>query len=250
MRDGPWISLIGERSMSEPHVLLVDDDSDIRHLTSKFLRQSGFRVTPVRDGREMREVMKSTQIDLVILDLMLPGTSGLDLCRELRSTSSIPIVILTARGEETDRVVGLELGADDYLSKPGSPRELAARIRAVLRRTMVEPNRDHEKWRFVFEGWTLDSRRRELTDSRGVVIDLSSSEYDLLLTFVEAPQRVLTREHLLDSARNRISTGFDRAIDVQISRLRRKLASCPGGDDIIKTIRGAGYMFTPGVMRA
>jgi two-component system OmpR family response regulator len=235
--------------MNEPHILFVDDDVEIRQLTSKFLRQSGFRVTPARDGREMREAMKSTQIDLVVLDLMLPGTSGLDLCRELRANSSIPIIILTARGEETDRIVGLELGADDYLAKPCSPRELTARVRAVLRRSLAEPNRGYESWCFSFEGWTLDTRKRELIDARKVVIDLSTSEYDLLLSFVEAPQRVLSREHLLDAARNRIATGFDRAIDVQVSRLRRKLASCPGGEDIIKTVRGAGYLFSPEVRR-
>lgn len=235
--------------MNEPHILFVDDDVEIRQLTSKFLRQSGFRVTPARDGREMREALKGTQIDLVVLDLMLPGTSGLDLCRELRASSSIPIIILTARGEETDRIVGLELGADDYLAKPCSPRELTARARAVLRRSMAEPNRGYDSWCFSFAGWTLDTRKRELIDARKVVIDLSTSEYDLLLSFVEAPQRVLSREHLLDAARNRIATGFDRAIDVQVSRLRRKLASCPGGEDIIKTIRGAGYLFSPEVRR-
>jgi len=236
--------------MSEPHILLVDDDHEIRQLTSKFLRQSGFKVTGARDGREMREALANTDVDLVVLDLMLPGTSGLDLCRELRATSSIPIVILTARGEETDRIVGLELGADDYLGKPCSSRELAARIRAVLRRTMAEPVRDHDKWMFCFDGWTLDTRRRELVDNRGVVIDLSSSEYDLMVSFCEAPQRVLTRDHLLDTARNRVSTGYDRSIDVQVSRLRSKLMSCPGSEDMIKTVRGAGYLFSPKVTRA
>lgn len=236
--------------MSEPHILLVDDDHEIRQLTSKFLRQSGFKVTGARDGREMRETLANTDVDLVVLDLMLPGTSGLDLCRELRATSSIPIVILTARGEETDRIVGLELGADDYLGKPCSSRELAARIRAVLRRTMAEPARDHDKWMFCFDGWTLDTRRRELVDNRGVVIDLSSSEYDLMLSFCEAPQRVLTRDHLMDTARNRVSTGYDRSIDVQVSRLRGKLMSCPGSEDMIKTVRGAGYLFSPRVTRA
>jgi len=236
--------------VSEPHILLVDDDAEIRQLTSKYLRQSGFKVTAARDGREMREIISSTQVDLVVLDLMLPGTSGLDLCRELRASSSIPIVILTARGEETDRIVGLELGADDYMGKPCSSRELAARIRAVLRRTISEPARDHEKWLFCFDGWVLDTRRRELKDNRGVAIDLSSSEYDLMLAFCEGPQRVLTREHLLDVARNRVATGDDRSIDVQISRLRRKLTSCPGSDDMIKTIRGAGYLFSPRVTRS
>lgn len=236
--------------MNEPHILLVDDDGEIRRLVTKFLRESGFRVTPVRDGREMRETLKSTSVDLIVLDLMLPGVSGLELCRELRAESAIPIVMLTARGDDLDRVLGLEFGADDYISKPFNTRELAARIRAVLRRTTAQgETRLDPSWRFAFDGWTLDTRRRELTNNHGVVVDLSTGEYDLLLSFVEAPQRVLSRDHLLDAARNRVSSVFDRSIDVQVSRLRRKL----GGDglpEMIKTVRGLGYLFTPEVNKA
>ena len=236
--------------MNEPHILLVDDDGEIRRLVTKFLRESGFRVTPVRDGREMRETLKSTSVDLIVLDLMLPGVSGLELCRELRAESAIPIVMLTARGDDLDRVLGLEFGADDYISKPFNTRELAARIRAVLRRTTAQgETRLDPSWRFAFDGWTLDTRRRELTNNHGVVVDLSTGEYDLLLSFVEAPQRVLSRDHLLDAARNRVSSVFDRSINVQVSRLRRKL----GGDglpEMIKTVRGLGYLFTPKVNKA
>ena len=236
--------------MNEPHILLVDDDGEIRRLVTKFLRESGFRVTPVRDGREMRETLKSTSVDLIVLDLMLPGVSGLELCRELRAESAIPIVMLTARGDDLDRVLGLEFGADDYISKPFNTRELAARIRAVLRRTTAQgETRLDPSWRFAFDGWTLDTRRRELTNNHGVVVDLSTGEYDLLLSFVEAPQRVVSRDHLLDAARNRVSSVFDRSIDVQVSRLRRKL----GGDglpEMIKTVRGLGYLFTPKVNKA
>ncbi|MBN8938360.1 MAG: response regulator transcription factor [Rhizobiales bacterium] len=237
--------------MSDPHILLVDDDGEIRRLVAKFLRESGFRVTPVRDGREMRETLKATAVDLIILDLMLPGISGLELCRELRAESAVPIVMLTARGDDMDRVLGLEFGADDYISKPFNTRELAARIRAVLRRTSSQAEvRPDQTWRFAFDGWTLDTRRRELTDGRGVVVDLSTGEYDLLLSFVEAPQRVLSRDHLLDAARNRVSAAFDRSIDVQVSRLRRKLGGGDQAQDMIKTVRGLGYLFVPEVARA
>lgn len=236
--------------MSEPHILLVDDDGEIRRLVTKFLRESGFRVTPVRDGREMRETLKSTSVDLIVLDLMLPGISGLELCRELRAESAIPIVMLTARGDDLDRVLGLEFGADDYISKPFNTRELAARIRAVLRRTSAQgETRLDPSWRFTFDGWVLDTRRRELVNDQGVVVDLSTGEYDLLLSFVEAPQRVLSRDHLLDAARNRVSSVFDRSIDVQVSRLRRKLSG-DNAPDMIKTVRGLGYLFVPEVAKA
>ncbi|CEJ11104.1 Transcriptional regulatory protein OmpR [bacterium YEK0313] len=236
--------------MSEPHILLVDDDGEIRRLVTKFLRESGFRVTSVRDGREMRETLKSTSVDLIVLDLMLPGVSGLELCRELRAESAIPIVMLTARGDDLDRVLGLEFGADDYISKPFNTRELAARIRAVLRRTTAQgETRLDPSWRFTFDGWVLDTRRRELVNDQGVVVDLSTGEYDLLLSFVEAPQRVLSRDHLLDAARNRVSSVFDRSIDVQVSRLRRKLGG-DGTPDMIKTVRGLGYLFVPEVAKA
>jgi len=234
---------------TEIHVLIVDDDAELRQLVAKFLRASGFRVTAVRGSPEMRHALASSGIDLIILDLMLPGTSGLDLCREIRRTSAIPIVMLTAKAEEADRIVGLEIGADDYVTKPFSPRELLARLNAVLRRATSDSRlrRLSTVRGYMFAGWFLDTMKRELTNPEGVVVDLSTGEYNLLLAFVEQPQTVLTREQLLDAARNRVSTGFDRSIDVQISRLRRKIA--PGDDDnsMIKTVRGVGYMFVPTV---
>lgn len=232
----------------EKHVLVVDDDAELRRLVAKFLRSNGLRVTTVRSAPEMRHAMASAPVDLVILDVMLPGVSGLDLCRELRRTSNVPILMLTAKAEEADRIVGLEIGADDYVTKPFSPRELLARLNAIMRRTVeAGPRKSATVRGFAFEGWTLDTLKRELTNPDGAVVDLSSGEYDLLLVFVEQPQKVLSREQLLDAARNRVATGFDRSIDVQISRLRRKIA--PGEDDhaMIKTVRGAGYMFLPTV---
>ena len=235
------------------HVLIVDDDAEIRNLAAKFLRAHGHRVTAVRDGREMWPTLKSAAVDLIVLDVMLPGSNGLDLCRELRKTSRIPIIMLTALGAETDRIVGLEIGADDYLAKPFNARELLARINAVLRRTnssgdSAAPVKSNSS-RLVFESWTLDQMRRELINPQGVVVDLSTGEYDMLLTFLEAPQRVLTREQLLDGAKNRVATGFDRVIDVQVSRLRRKIEASEDSQAMIKTIRGVGYMFVPTVRR-
>jgi len=234
------------------HVLIVDDDAEIRKLAAKFLRAHGHRVTAVRDGREMWPTLTSAAVDLIVLDVMLPGSNGLDLCREIRKSSRIPIIMLTALGADTDRIVGLELGADDYLAKPFNPRELLARVNAVLRRVKTlgdGPEASRTGTRLMFEGWTLDLLRRELVNPHGVVVDLSTGEYDMLLTFLEAPQRVLTREQLLDGAKNRVATGFDRVIDVQVSRLRRKLEASEDSQAMIKTIRGAGYMFVPVVQR-
>lgn len=229
-------------------VLVVDDDGEILSLVAKFLRANGFRVHTARSGAEMTEALKHAAIDLIVLDLMLPGRNGLDLCRDLRRTSSIPVIMLTAKGEETDRIIGLEVGADDYLPKPFNPRELLARINAVLRRMRSPDHPPLERGgrAMRFAGWRLDTLKRELTDPRGVVVDLSTGEYDLLLAFLEAPQRVLTREFLLDAARNRSIDAFDRSIDVQVSRLRRKLDSV---EDLIKTVRGVGYLFAADVIR-
>ena len=237
---------------SDGHILIVDDDAQIRQLAGKFLREHGHPVTMARDGREMRQVLETAAIDLVLLDIMLPGGNGLDLCKEIRTRSSIPIIMLTARGTETDRIVGLEIGADDYVAKPFNPRELLARINSVLRRTRNQQGAGHEGGGHLlrFEGWSLDTRRRELNDPNGVVVDLSTGEYDLLLTFLELPQRVLTRDQLMDSAKNRIATGYDRAIDIQVSRLRKKLDASEDDQAMIKAIRGTGYMFLPAVNRS
>ena len=239
------------QAMSDASILIVDDDAQLRQIVAKLLRSEGYKATPVGSGREMLETMRVASFDLIVLDVMLPGQSGIDLCRQVRQSSSVPIMMLTARSDESDRVLGLEIGADDYLTKPFSSRELLARVRALLRRAAGVPNlvQAPSGSKYGFEGWIIDTLRRELINPEGVVVDLSSGEYDVLLAFVEAPQRVLSREQLLDLARNRTAVpGFDRSIDVQISRLRRKM----GGEDaegFIKTVRGAGYLFVPAVSR-
>ena len=236
----------------EAHILVVEDDGEMRTLIAKFLRQNGYRVTGARDGREMWETLGNAPVDLILLDVMLPGQSGLDLTRALRARTRVPIIMVTARGDETDRIVGLELGADDYIPKPFSRPELLARIRAVLRR--VQPVDESRMAgavgdRILFAGWALDTRRRELTAPDGTAVDLSGGEYDMLLAFCEHPQRVLTRDQLLDLARNRVSDSIDRSVDVMVSRLRRKVEPTDDSPAIIKTIRGAGYMFVPAVTR-
>lgn len=237
----------------EAHILVVEDDGEMRTLIAKLLRQSGFRVTGARDGREMWETLGNAQVDLVLLDVMLPGQSGLDLCRALRAKSGVPIIMVTARGGETDRVLGLELGADDYIPKPFGPAELLARVRALLRRSRGaagEPVAGSAVERISFGGWTLDTRRRELAAPDGTAVDLSGGEYDLLLAFCEHPQRVLSRDQLLDLARNRMAyNGTERSVDVMVSRLRRKLEPTEDSPAVIKTIRGAGYMLVPAVRR-
>ena len=236
----------------EAHILVVEDDGEMRTLIAKFLRQNGYRVTGARDGREMWETLGNAPVDLILLDVMLPGQSGLDLTRALRAKTRVPIIMVTARGDETDRIVGLELGADDYIPKPFSRPELLARIRAVLRRARPAeeaPVTGLIGDRILFAGWALDTRRRELAAPDGTAVDLSGGEYDMLLAFCEHPQRVLSRDQLLDLARNRVSDSIDRSVDVMVSRLRRKLEPTDQSPAIIKTIRGAGYMLIPAVMR-
>ena len=233
-----------------PHILLVDDNREIRDLVGKFMTRHGFRVTAVPDGKAMRRAIETARIDLVILDLMLPGEDGLSLCRWLRGQSSVPIVMLTAMGEETDRIVGLEMGADDYLPKPFNPRELLARIKAVLRRSQAAEREPSDKSTvFRFAGWKFDAARRELEGGDGVVVPLSSGEYELLMVFLQRPQRVLNRDQLLDLARGRAANVFDRSIDTQVSRLRRKIEDDQKEPKLIKTVWGEGYVFTPAVAR-
>jgi two-component system, OmpR family, response regulator len=235
-----------------PHILVVDDDREIRSLVAQLLRKHGFRVTDAADGREMMRVLENGRFDLVVLDLMLPGEDGLSLCRRVRATSSLPIIMLTAMGEETDRIVGLEMGADDYLPKPFNPRELLARIRAVLRRVggdVPEPPVEEGSNLRRFEGWSLDTSKRELRAPDGTLVPLTAGEYDLLAAIVERPGRVLSRDQLLDLTRGRDAVPFDRSVDVQISRLRRKLEVDPKEPQIIKTVRGGGYVFTCEVTR-
>jgi two-component system OmpR family response regulator len=235
---------------TSPHILVVDDDREIRDLLARFLARHGVRVTTARDGTEMDRVLADRRIDLLVLDLMLPGEDGLSLCRRLRAAgSAVPIVMLTAMGEDTDRIVGLEMGADDYLPKPFNPRELLARIKAVLRRAQgpaeSPPTRAGARVRFA--DWTLDLSSRDLLSPDGVVVALSAGEFDLLAAFVEHPRRVLSRDLLLDLARGRTAMPFDRSIDIQVSRLRRKIGDDAKDPQLIKTVRGGGYLFTPSV---
>jgi len=233
-----------------PHILIVDDHREIRDLVSRALSKEGFRVSTAGDGRAMRKLLAESRIDLILLDLMLPGEDGLSLCRAVRAESNVPIIMLTAKGDEVDRVIGLEMGADDYLPKPFGSRELIARIKAVLRRTQekvaaVDPERRAK--RYHFDLWALNTGARELIRNDGVTVPLSTGEYDLLIAFVERPQRVLNRDQLLDLARGRSAAGLDRSIDTQVSRLRKKLELDPTDPKIIKTVWGGGYMFTPAV---
>jgi two-component system OmpR family response regulator len=233
-----------------PHILIVDDHREIRDLVSRALSKEGFRVSAAADGRAMRKALADSRIDLILLDLMLPGEDGLSLCRGLRAESSIPIIMLTAKGDEVDRVIGLEMGADDYLPKPFGSRELIARIKAVLRRSQdkVAPsNINRRPMHYRFDRWRLDTGARELLRDDGVTVPLSTGEYDLLIAFVERPQRVLKRDQLLDLARGRSASSLDRSIDTQVSRLRKKLELDPGDPKIIKTVWGGGYVFTPAV---
>lgn len=236
-----------------PHILVVDDDKEIRDLLGKFLEKHGCRVTTARDGREMRAALEDWKIDLIVLDLMLPGEDGLTLCRELRARSTMPIVMLTAMGEETDRIVGLEMGADDYLPKPFNPRELLARIKAVLRRAEERVERralGEVAHAAHFAGWKLDTARRCLVSPQGVTVTLTAGEFDLLVAFVDHPQRVLSRDQLLDFTRGRAAVPFDRSVDIQVSRLRRKIETDPSSPELIKTVRGGGYIFTSKVERS
>jgi two-component system, OmpR family, response regulator len=232
-----------------PHILIVDDHHEIRDLVSRVLSKEGFRVSTAADGRALRKAMASSRIDLILLDLMLPGEDGLSLCRALRAESNIPIIMLTAKGDEVDRVIGLEMGADDYLPKPFGSRELIARIKAVLRRSRdnvsVAPDRSRKQYHF--DRWALDTATREVIRDDGVTVPLSTGEYDLLIALVERPQRVLSRDQLLDLTRGRSAAGLDRSIDTQVSRLRKKLELDPGNPKVIKTVWGGGYMFTPTV---
>lgn len=236
----------------QPHILVVDDDREIRDLLSKFLEKQGMRVTAARDAREARRLWPLGRYHLVVLDLMLPGEPGLDFARWLRGQSDVPIVMLTAMGEETDRIVGLELGADDYVPKPFNPRELLARIRAVLRR-MGEGNgqpQEPPSKAIRFSGWTLEPARRRLLNPDGVEVPLTGGEYELLLVLIERANRVLTRDMLMDLLHNRQAGPFDRAIDVAVSRLRRKLEDDGRNPQLIKTVRGGGYVLATTVERS
>lgn len=229
------------------HVLVVDDDPTIRQGVARLLTAHGLRVTVAADGPAMRRAMQQVRVDLVLLDVMLPGQGGLALLQALRAEGGAPVLMLSALGGETDRVLGLELGAEDYVCKPFSPRELVARVRVALRRGAASDQRRQgpavESYRF--EGWRLDARSRTLASPTGAHVELTSGEFELLLAFVEHPNRMLTRDQLLDLARGRASQAIDRAIDVQVMRLRRKIEAEPTAPVFIKTVRNGGYIFTP-----
>jgi two-component system OmpR family response regulator len=229
---------------TQDHVLVVDDDSEIRSLLREYLQKNGYRVTAVADGKGMWAALDEAHPDIVVLDLMLPGDDGLTLCRNLRARSGMPVIMLTARGEETDRIVGLEMGADDYLAKPFNPRELLARIKSILRRTRALPeNLQPDDARTIrFAGWTLDIAARNLRSPDGVVVVLSGTEYKLLRVFLAHPNRVLSRDQLIDLMLSRDATPFDRSIDVQVSRLRHRLNEAANEPAIIKTVRSEGYV--------
>jgi len=234
-----------------PHLLIVDDDREIRSLLSGFMTRNGFRVSAVPDARQAMQALANARVDLALVDIMLPGEDGLALSRKIREHGPTPIILVTAMSDDTDRIIGLELGADDYVVKPFNPRELLARIRAVLRRVSVSAEEDEAAPPvFSFEGWTLDSAKRTLVGPDGALVPLGSSEFDLLLAFLERPQRVLNRDQLLDIAHGRVANVLDRSIDVQISRLRRRIEPNPAEPTFIKTVRGDGYIFTPAVTRA
>ncbi|MER2267039.1 response regulator transcription factor [Methylobacterium oxalidis] len=233
------------------HILLVEDDDGMRVLVIRILRESGYRVTGCRSGAEMWGLWSENPVDLVLLDVMLPGASGFDLLKAIRAKSAVPVIMLSARNEEADRVLGLELGADDYVAKPFGRPELLARIRAVLRRATIAATQTAaaRPEALAFSGWRLDLRSRALTDPEGAAIDLSGAEFDLLLVFLEHPGRVLAREQILEMSRGRLASPSDRSVDTLVSRLRRKLEPPEGMPPVIKTVRGSGYMLAGKVDR-
>jgi two-component system OmpR family response regulator len=229
---------------AQEHLLIVDDDAEIRNLLREYFQENGYRVTVAADGKGLWAALNTAQPDLIVLDLMLPGEDGISLCRALRARSDVPIIMLTARGGDADRIVGLELGADDYVPKPFNPRELLARVKSVLRRAKsLPPNlRREEVRRFRFAGWSLDVATRDLTSPEGVAIPLSGTEFKLLRIFLDHPNRVLTRDQLVELMMSREAGPFDRALDVQISRLRHRLGEDAKEPAIIKTVRSQGYV--------
>lgn len=229
-------------------ILVVDDDDELRTLLQSYLGEQGFTVSTVPDGNAMRSLLADESFDLVILDVMMPGDDGLALCRELRAKSRVPILMLTARGDELDRIIGLEMGADDYLPKPFHPRELLARIRSILRRVQeLAGEGPAREYRFV--GWTLDLGVRHLVGADGIAVPLSSGEFRLLQALVEHPNRVMSRDRLMDVLSGREAGPFDRSVDVMISRLRRRLGDDGREPEIIKTVRNEGYLFAAKVER-
>jgi len=234
---------------SQGHILVVDDDAEIRKLVAEYLTLHGYRVSVARDGTQMRSALETDHPDLVVLDLMLPGEDGLSLCRDLRARSNLPVIMLTARREEIDRIIGIEMGADDYLGKPFNPRELLARIKSVLRRARALPVSKGAAKRLRFADWTLDCTARHLIDAEGVIVPLSGAQYRLLTAFLNHPDHVLDRDQLVDLTLGREATPYDRSIDVQVSRLRQLLRDNGREPRIVKTVRNGGYVLAAAVER-
>ena len=235
-----------------PNILVVEDDRETRTLIAKYLRANACNVVTANDGREMFRAMADRRVDLLILDVMLPGEDGLSLCRKVQAQSQTPTIMLTARGEDVDRILGLEMGADDYLAKPFNPRELLARINAVLRRQAAgrTASTTEGATALSFAGWRIDLRLRALRNPEGARVAMTSAEFDLLRTFCERHGRVLSRDSLLDLTQGRNAGSFERSIDVLVSRIRRKIEPDPQNATMIKTVRSGGYMFTPRVKDA
>lgn len=238
-----------EAEQDAPHILIVDDDTAIREMLSQFLRGHGLVTAEAANGIEMFTQIKKKRPTIILLDIMMPGEDGLSLCRKLQADGAIPVILLTAVDSETDRIIGLELGADDYVTKPFNPRELLARIRALLRRTAHGSGSSVAKKSplYHFAGWTMNTNRRTLISADGTLVVLTSAEFDLLSVFAENAQQTINRDKLLDALHGRTSHAFDRSMDVQISRLRRKIEQDPQNPVLIKTIRNEGYFFTPDV---
>ena len=231
-------------------ILLVDDEAELREPLAEYLVRQGFLVQQAASGAEARALLPQAGVHLVLLDIMMPGEDGLSLCRHLIETRHLPVIFLTARGEATDRIVGLEIGADDYVVKPFEPRELVARIRSVLRRASRSAAPAEEDALYVFDGWRLDPLKQRLTDPEGAIVAISSAEFRLLTAFLDHPRQVLDRDRLLDMVQGREAHLFDRAVDNQVSRLRRKIEADNGEPRLIQTVRGGGYRFAADVRRA
>ena len=235
------------------HILVVDDDQRVRDMLCRYLEQEGFCVTGAEDGEAMRQLLSDKQVDLILLDLVMPGQDGLSLSREIRAESDIPIIILTGKGAPIDRVVGLEVGADDYITKPFHLREVLARVRSVLRRTASNQNvqsqtdSDDAGEQIRFAGWQIDLAQRELRDPGGAPVSLTTGEFNLLSALAQRPNRPLDRDQIMDLVKGQDWQPYDRSIDTQIGRLRKKLEADPKNPQLIKTVRGVGYIFTPKV---
>ena len=227
------------------HIAILDDEAEVRTMLEQALRGANFEVSSASTGRDLKTILEHQTIDLILLDLMLPGEDGLTICREIRAQSNVPIIMFTGMTHEADRIIGLEMGADDYMAKDTSTREIIARIKATLRRQgMVSAQTEDRKRVATFDGWKLDGVRRELHDPEDVLVDLTSGEFDLLAALIERPNRLMTRDLLLDITKGRQADVFDRSIDITISRLRQKIEEDPKNPQFIKTVRGKGYIFS------